>query len=53
MSRDADFDRCSAELRASQGRLAKAEAASEEAHNSYGMLDEKLQTIDFEIKDAK
>lgn len=50
---DADFDRCSAELRASQGRLAKAESASEEAHNSYGMLDEKLQTIDFEIKDAK
>ena len=50
---DADFDQCSALLRESQGRLAKAESASEEAHTSYALLDEKAQALDFEIKDAK
>lgn len=50
---EADFDACSAELRSSQGRLAKAEAASEEAHTAFANLDDRLQTIDFEIKDAK
>ena len=50
---EADFDACSAELRSSQGRLAKAEATSEEAHTAFANLDDRLQTIDFEIKDAK
>lgn len=50
---DADFEACSAELRSSQGRLAKAEAASEEAHTAFANLDERVQGIDFEIKDAK
>lgn len=50
---EADFDACSAELRSTQGRLAKAEAASEEAHTAFANLDDRLQTIDFEIKDAK
>ena len=50
---EADFDACSAELRSSQGRLAKAEAASEEAHTAFANLDERVQRIDFEIKDAK
>ena len=48
-----DFDECSAELRAAQGRLAKAEAASEEAHTAFANLDERIQSVDFEIKDAK
>lgn len=50
---EAEFDECSEKLRISQGRLAKAESASDEAHNTYSTLDEKLQNIDFEIKDAK
>lgn len=50
---DKDFDSCSAELRTSQGRLAKAEAASEEAHTAFANLDERLQSVDFEIKDAR
>lgn len=50
---EAEFDECSEKLRVSQGRLAKAESASDEAHNTYSTLDEKLQNIDFEIKDAK
>ena len=50
---EADFDACSAELRTAQGRLAKAESASEEAHNAFAVTDEKLQNTDFEIKDAK
>lgn len=50
---ETDFDACSAELRSTQGRLAKAEAASEEAHTAFANLDDRLQTIDFEIKDAK
>lgn len=50
---EADFDACSTELRGAQGRLAKAESASEEAHNAHATLDEKVQNIDFEIKDAK
>lgn len=48
-----DFDTCSAELRSAQGRLAKAEASSEEAHTAFANLDERIQSIDFEIKDAK
>lgn len=50
---EADFDACSAELRTAQGKLAKAESASEEAHNAFAATDEKLQNTDFEIKDAK
>ncbi len=50
---DADFEACSVELRSSQVRLAKAEAASEEAHTALANLDEKAQSIEFEIKDAK
>ena len=50
---EADFDACSAELRSSQGRLAKAEAASDEAHTAFANLDERIQSIDFEIKDAR
>ena len=48
-----DFDSCSSELRAAQGRLARAEAASEEAHTAFANLDERAQSIEFEIKDAK
>ncbi len=50
---EADYADCSDKLLAAQGRFSKAEAASEEAHNSYASLDEKVQNIDFEIKDAK
>ena len=50
---ETDGDACPAELRATQGSLAKAEAASEEAHTAFANLDDRLQTIDFEIKDAK
>ena len=48
-----ETDECSEVLMATQGKYAKAEAASEEAHNAYASLDEKIQSIDFEIKDAK
>ncbi len=48
-----DSAECSAELLASQAKVAKAETASEEAHNGLATLDEKVQNIDFEIKDAK
>ena len=48
-----DFDSCSSELRAAQGRLARAEAASEEAHTAFANLDERAQSIEFEIKDAR
>ena len=50
---EADVDKCSGELFAAQTRYAKAEAASDEAHNGYAAADEKVQSIDFEIKDAK
>ncbi len=50
---ESDFDTCSAELRTVQGRLAKAEAGSEEAHTAFANLDERIQSIEFEIKDAK
>ena len=50
---ESDFEACSGELRDAQGRLAKAEMASEEAHSSFAILNEKAQNIDFEIKDAK
>ncbi len=50
---EGDFEKCSAELRTSQGALARAEAASEEAHTAHANLDEKIQSIDFEIKDAR
>ena len=48
-----DSEKCSASLLTSQAKYAKAETASEEAHNSQASLDEKIQSIDFEIKDAK
>ncbi|MBQ8179344.1 MAG: chromosome segregation protein SMC [Candidatus Methanomethylophilaceae archaeon] len=50
---EADFEACSTELRTAQGELAKAEVASDEAHNSHSALDERIQNIDFEIKDSK
>ena len=50
---EADSENCSNELLASQGKFSKAETASEEAHNSCAVFDEKVQNIDFEIKDAK
>jgi len=50
---EADADKCSKDLLAAQGRYAKAEAASEDAHNAYAKTDEKVQNLDFEIKDAK
>ena len=53
VSAEADFEGCSSELREAQGRLAKAEMASEEAHSSFAVLNEKIQNIDFEVKDAK
>jgi len=48
-----DAEACSADLLAAQGRYSKAEAAAEEAHTAYANTDEKVQSIDFEIKDAK
>ena len=50
---EADASACSAELLEAQARYSKAEGASEDAHNSQAILDEKVQNIDFEIKDAK
>lgn len=50
---ESDMDACSEEMRSAQGRHAKAETASEEAHLAFTTLDEKIQNIDFEIKDAK
>ncbi len=44
---------CNSDLLSAQGRFSKAETASEEAHNSYALMDDKVQGIDFEIKDAK
>ena len=50
---DVEAEKCSAELLKAQGAFSKAEAAAEDAHTSYSNLDEKAQSIDFEIKDAK
>ncbi len=50
---EADVQECSTDLLDAQGRFSKAEAASEEAHNNCALLDERIQNIDFEIKDAK
>jgi chromosome segregation protein len=50
---EADAQECSNELLDAQAKFSKAEAASDEAHNNCAALDEKLQNIDFEIKDAK
>ena len=48
-----DSEKCSADLLTSQAKYSKVETASEEAHNTQASLDEKIQSIDFEIKDAK
>ena len=48
-----DIAACSNDLLTAQGKFAKAEAASEDAHNSVATMDEKVQNIDFEIKDSK
>lgn len=48
-----DAEECNEALMASQGRYSKAETASDDAHNSCATLDEKVQNIDFEIKDSK
>ena len=50
---DAEMDSCSEELRGAQGVLSKADATAEEAHRAVASLDERMQGIDFEIKDAK
>jgi len=50
---EAESATCSDELLVAQGRFAKAETASEEAHNACAVNDEKVQNLDFEIKDAK
>jgi len=50
---EADVQECSTDLLDAQARFSKAEAASEEAHNNCAVLDERIQNIDFEIKDAK
>lgn len=50
---DAEFSEGSEALRTAQGRLSKAEAAADEAHSAVASLDEKIQGIDFEIKDAE
>ncbi len=47
------FETRSENLRNAQAVLSKAESASEEAHNSVASLDERIQSIDFEIKDAR
>ncbi|MDO5861411.1 MAG: chromosome segregation protein SMC [Thermoplasmata archaeon] len=50
---DAQFDAGTEALRTAQGVLSKAEAAADEAHSAVATLDERIQGIDFEIKDAK
>ena len=50
---EAESADCSNALLNAQGRLSKAETASEDAHNNVANLDEKVQNIDFEIKDSK
>lgn len=50
---DADIDACSEELRKAQGELSSADAVAEEAHSAVASLDERIQGVDFEIKDAK
>jgi chromosome segregation protein len=50
---EAESQTCSNDLLSAQARFSKAEGASEDAHNAYATLDEKVQSIDFEIKDAK
>ncbi len=50
---EAESAECSEKLLSAQARYSKAEGASEDAHNSQASLDEKIQNIDFEIKDAK
>jgi len=48
-----DSDQCSNDLLSAQAVYSKSETASEDAHAAYASLDEKVQNIDFEIKDAK
>ena len=48
-----DISSCSNDLLTAQGKFSKAEAASEEAHGAVASADEKVQNIDFEIKDSK
>ncbi|AMK13235.1 chromosome segregation protein SMC [methanogenic archaeon mixed culture ISO4-G1] len=50
---EADSTECSGKLLTAQGRFSKAESASDEAHGSCATIDERIQNIDFEIKDAK
>ncbi len=50
---DRDFDSCSEELRVAQAEFSSAEVQADEAHTDVATLDEKIQGIDFEIKDAK
>jgi len=50
---ESEVAECNDSLLTSQGRYSKAEAASDEAHGSCAVLDEKVQSIDFEIKDSK
>ncbi|MBR4244126.1 MAG: AAA family ATPase [Candidatus Methanomethylophilaceae archaeon] len=50
---EADAEECSNDLLDAQGKFSKAETASEEAHRNVAALDERIQNIDFEIKDAK
>ena len=50
---DADIDACSEELRKAQGELSSADAVADEAHSAVASLDERMQGVDFEIKDAK
>ena len=50
---DIEIDSCSEGLRSAQGELSRRDAESDEAHNKVAALDERIQSIDFEIKDAK
>ena len=52
-SLDSQIEACTEELRAAQDASSRADVAAEEAHNAVASLDERLQGVDFEIKDAK
>lgn len=50
---DARYSGLAETLRTAQAALTKAETEADEAHNAVADLDERIQNIDFEIKDAK
>lgn len=50
---DGEIDECSENLRLAQDVLSRADSEATEARNAVASVDEKVQGLDFEIKDAK